>query len=180
MSKIYINYLRFLEYFFMLIGKDPMKLKLKRYRYYGSKIGKNVRAFSPVSSSESYLISIGDDTTISSGVKFITHDNSISKSSQGTDLVGPITVGKKCFIGMNSIILPGVEIADNTIIAAGSVVTKSVFNVGQIIAGNPAKSIGNVENFTQKNIEKIFNFKNLSKEEKKKLIFENENMWIKK
>lgn len=81
---------------------------------------------------------------------------------------------------MNSIILPGVEIADNTIIAAGSVVTKSVFNVGQIIAGNPAKSIGNVENFTQKNIKKIFNLKNLSKEQKKNLILENENMWIKK
>jgi serine acetyltransferase len=53
-----------------------------------------------------------------------------------------ISVGNNVFIGVNSIIMPGVKIDDNVIIAAGSVVTKSIPK-GVIIAGVPAKIIGN-------------------------------------
>lgn len=49
-------------------------------------------------------------------------------------------IGKHCFIGGKSLILPGVEIGDHCIVAAGSVVTKSVPS-GCIVAGNPAKII---------------------------------------
>ena len=47
-------------------------------------------------------------------------------------------VGKNCFIGGSSLILPGVEIGDGCVIGAGSVVTKSV-PAGCVVAGNPAK-----------------------------------------
>lgn len=49
-------------------------------------------------------------------------------------------VGENCFIGGRSLILPGVEIGDNCIVAAGAVVTKSVAP-RSIVAGNPAKVI---------------------------------------
>ncbi|MBE7191234.1 MAG: acyltransferase [Gordonia polyisoprenivorans] len=49
-------------------------------------------------------------------------------------------IGANCFIGGCSIILPGVEIGDNSIVGAGSVVTKSV-PPRSIVAGNPAKVI---------------------------------------
>jgi len=85
-------------------------------------------------------IYIGKGTIIAPNVGMITsnHDfNSFNKHSEGKDIV----IGKNCWIGMNSVILPGVSIANNTIIGAGSVVTKSFFEEKIIIAGNPAKKI---------------------------------------
>ena len=53
----------------------------------------------------------------------------------------PITVGKNSFIGARAMILPGVRIGDQAIVGAMSVVFKDVID-HQIVAGNPAKIIG--------------------------------------
>ena len=53
----------------------------------------------------------------------------------------PITVGKNSFIGARSMILPGVCIGDRAIVGAMAVVSKDVDDY-QIVAGNPAKKIG--------------------------------------
>lgn len=52
-----------------------------------------------------------------------------------------IKIGEKCWIGMNAMILPGVELGEHTIVGAGAVVTKSFKDGYCIIAGNPAKKI---------------------------------------
>jgi acetyltransferase-like isoleucine patch superfamily enzyme len=52
-----------------------------------------------------------------------------------------VRIGHDVWIGANVIVLPGVEIGDHAVIAAGSVVTKNV-KEWEIFAGNPAKSIG--------------------------------------
>lgn len=49
----------------------------------------------------------------------------------------PITIGKRCFIGMNCRILKGVSIGDNCIISAGTIITRDV-PAGHLAAGNPA------------------------------------------
>lgn len=74
--------------------------------------------------------------------------------SQGkvTDILAAISIGDKCFIGANSVILPGVTLANNVIMAAGSVVTKSFHENNIIIGGNPARVISTWEISLDKNI----------------------------
>ena len=53
----------------------------------------------------------------------------------------PITIGKNSFIGARAMILPGVSIGEKVIVGAMSVVSKDIPD-HQIVAGNPAKKIG--------------------------------------
>jgi len=85
-------------------------------------------------------IHIGKGTRIAPNVGMITSNHNLEnldKHSKGKD----IYIGKNCWIGMNSVILPGVKLGDNTIVGAGSIVTKSFENGNCIIVGNPAKII---------------------------------------
>ncbi|PYL30075.1 MAG: acyltransferase [Verrucomicrobia bacterium] len=50
---------------------------------------------------------------------------------------GPVKIGANVWIGMNAVILKGVTIGDNSVVAAGAVVTKSIAP-NTIVAGNPA------------------------------------------
>jgi acetyltransferase-like isoleucine patch superfamily enzyme len=49
-------------------------------------------------------------------------------------------IGRRCFIGARSMIMPGIVVGDGSIVAAGSVVTKDV-PARCIVAGNPAKIV---------------------------------------
>jgi acetyltransferase-like isoleucine patch superfamily enzyme len=68
-------------------------------------------------------------------------DNKILIRNQGVSRKG-IEIGENCWIGAKVTILDGVVIADNCVIAAGSVVTKS-FSKNSVIAGVPAECIKN-------------------------------------
>jgi len=57
----------------------------------------------------------------------------------------PITLGDHCWIGMNAVILPGVELGERTVVGAGSVVTKSFPEGHCVIAGNPARILRRLE-----------------------------------
>nr|WP_283244199.1 DapH/DapD/GlmU-related protein [Luoshenia tenuis] len=50
-------------------------------------------------------------------------------------------LGEKCWIGMNSVVLPGVTLGPHTVVGAGAVVTKSFPEGYCVIAGNPARMI---------------------------------------
>ncbi|XOD68502.1 MAG: acyltransferase [Flavobacteriales bacterium AspAUS03] len=119
-----------------------MKDGVKYARLLGVKIGENCRVFDCKFGSEPFLIEVGNNVTIT-GVSFLTHDGStwLFKDDKGRRyLYRKIKIGNNVFIGVNSTLLPGVNIEDDVIVAAGSVVTKSVPK-GNIVAGNPAKII---------------------------------------
>ncbi|WP_425349730.1 acyltransferase [Manganibacter manganicus] len=52
-----------------------------------------------------------------------------------------VEIGEKCWIGMNSIVLPGVILGRGTVVGAGSIVTKSFPEGNCVIAGVPAKLV---------------------------------------
>jgi len=146
--------------YFILIKKKREKY-LKSLVKLGLKLGKNVDiidkfTFDP---SHCFLISIGDNCTICPNVKLIAHDAS-SKKLLGYTKIGMINIRENCFIGDSAIILPGVTIGPNTIVAAGAVVTRGDFPPGTIIGGNPAKVIMTVVEYMKK-IENISNKKKI-------------------
>lgn len=84
-------------------------------------------------------IKIDLGTIIGPNVCIITRNHNFD-DFDSYDSSEPVEIGKKCWIGANSVILPGISIGDNVIIAAGSIVTKS-FSGPCVIGGNPAKII---------------------------------------
>ncbi len=137
-----------------IVGGKGNAFIINEFRKEGMSIGNGTHIFSNIITSEPYLIKIGSNCTISTEVCFLTHDASIGvflNRKISSDLCGKIVVGDNCFIGNKSIILYGVTIPNNTIIAAGSVVTKSIDETGCIVGGNPAKIIGKVDDFLKKN-----------------------------
>lgn len=120
--------------------------------------GEGTHINSNIAINEPHLITIGVGTTIAGNVEFVTHDNSISKVIPNTtDLFGRIIIGNNCFIGAKSVILYGVTIPDDVIVAAGSVVTKSIEQSRVIVAGNPAKIISTWEKFAKKSEQYAWN-----------------------
>lgn len=127
------------------IGKGSSK-KLKQYL---ALMGDN-NLFQPsILPSDPSLIKIHDNVKIASAVTFYNHDV-INSVFSGIDKIPYQTHGEcieifdNVFIGGHSIILGGVRIGPNAIVAAGSVVTKNV-DPGTIVGGNPAKVIGSFE-----------------------------------
>jgi len=125
---------------------------IKFFKKQGMTIGEGCNICSNITTPESHLVVLGENVTIAGNVEFVTHDNSISKVlPEFTDLFGKIIIGDNCFIGARSIIMYGVTLANNIIVASGSVVTKSFEEERIIIAGNPAKKISTWDLFAEKN-----------------------------
>ena len=88
-------------------------------------------------------IFIGRGTFIAPKTGIITTNHNphdVSKHLKPKDVI----IGENCWIGMNVVIMPGVSIGDNTVVAAGAVVTKSFSEGHLIIGGNPAKIIKSI------------------------------------
>lgn len=121
----------------------------------GLKIGDNVIFIeAPKFGSEPYLIEIGDGTKITANCTFINHDGamyvirSMEKYNDARNF-GRIKIGKNCFIGNNCTILPGVEMSDNCILGAGSVLNSSTAP-NSVFAGVPARFICTIEEYGDK------------------------------
>lgn len=87
-------------------------------------------------------ITFGNNVFIAPNCGFYTagHALDVEQRNQGLEVALPITVGNNVWIGGGVSVLPGVSIGDDTIIGAGSVVTKDIPS-GVIAAGNPCRVI---------------------------------------
>ncbi|MGN0503614.1 MAG: acyltransferase [Ruminococcus sp.] len=127
-----------------------LKIKIDQFKEQGGKCGENFKFYCDMPG-EPFLVEIGDNVTIAAGTSLLTHDNSVIKLNiDATDYFGKVKIGDYCFIGIKSIIMPGVELGERTIVGAGSVVTKSFPEGNVVICGNPAKIICTVDDFRNK------------------------------
>ena len=164
--------LRLEQKFFSIVQRFNYKYYLKNFPYYLKRIGVN---FSGDISKTGFIasdvmfdsleygkfITLGESTIISGNVLFLVHDYSIGSAMYALGLakkgnlphfLKEIKVGNNCFIGTRSLILPGTEIGDNTIVGAGSVV-KGKIPSNVIIAGNPARIVKTTKEFAEYHIQ---------------------------
>jgi len=118
------------------------KLRASFHRLRGVKIGKNVEIGYHVNIENLYphLVQIDNGATITAGCVIAAHDASYAYARGGKFIVKRVHICEKAFIGVNSVILPGVTIGKRAIVGAGSVVNKDVED-DAVVAGVPAKRL---------------------------------------
>ena len=103
---------------------DPRKNELLRQIM--GELWEGVTVLSPVYFDYGSLTKLGSGTFVNHGCYFMDG--------------GTITIGKNCWLGAGVIVMPGVTIGDNTVIGAGSVVTKDI-PANVVAVGNPCRVV---------------------------------------
>lgn len=109
------------------------------------KIGNNVGISGATIYARKEIV-IGDNTNIGGNTKILDNDfhpiEVEARMANDREKIGtkPISIGKNCFIGCNSLILKGTQLGDNCVVGAGAVVC-GTFDANSVIAGNPARVI---------------------------------------
>ena len=141
--------------------------KSKRYAYYakmkrlisrGLVIGQNVTILPSVIIDQTYpyLIHIGNNSSISSEVRLLAHDATSFKFTDGYTRLGKVIIKDNCFIGERAVVLPGVTIGPNALVAAGSVVNRDV-PPNTCVAGVPARVYAKFDDFLKRQQEQLQN-----------------------
>jgi acetyltransferase-like isoleucine patch superfamily enzyme len=151
-----------LKFFIGLLAYADSRMYMKYYNWLLKKSGLKINGTprfiaKSVKFDDFDKISLGNRLVVSMNVHFLTHDYSYTTALIALDqipqtdigILRNITVGNNVFIGMNSIILPGTNIGDNTIVGAGSVVRGNIPEFS-IVAGNPAVVISDIRQYAEK------------------------------
>lgn len=117
---------------------------------------------------EPWCINLGNHVYITDDVKFVTHDGGtliFRHLVPDLEITKPITVGDYVYFGTRSMIMPGVTIGNNCIIAAGAVVTRDVPD-NSVVAGVPARVIKSADEYFEKIKRESLHLGHLKYEEK--------------
>lgn len=123
---------------------------------------------------EPWCITLGDNVHITREVLFITHDGGTllyRKYVKDLEITKPIVVGNDVYIGVRSIIMPGVTIGNNVIVGAGAVVTKDVPD-NSVVVGVPARVIKSSDEYFEKIKQESLHLGHLKGKEKDKALRE--------
>lgn len=153
----------------------------KYARHLGVQIGQNCLISTRYWSSEPYLIKIGNNVQVTDNVSFHTHGggNCVRKNYPDFEVFGKILIEDWAYIGAWSHIMAGVTIGEGALVAAGSVVTKSV-EPHTVVGGNPARYICTTHEFYELN-KKFCIGRRLSKAEKRNILLNlSEEQFLKK
>lgn len=132
-------------------NRDPIGFA----RSLGVRVGSNVRFYGisrGMFGSEPWLIKIGNNVFITAGVNFVTHDGGsliLRKEVPDLEWSAPITIGNDVYIGVQSLILPGVRIGNRCVVGARSVVTKDIPD-NSVAVGAPARPICTTDQYLDK------------------------------
>lgn len=110
----------------------------------GNKVTVNAYKQSPaiINAYERANINIGDECLFSNGVELHTSDyHSLMQNGVRYNRSSDIEVGKHTWLGLRTVVLKGIIIAPDTVVAACSVVTNSIYESNMLIAGSPAKVV---------------------------------------
>ncbi|MER7442043.1 DapH/DapD/GlmU-related protein [Micromonospora avicenniae] len=102
--------------------------------------------------SEPWLITLGDNVYITAGVQFVTHDGGtliLRREYPDLEWTAPIVVGDNVYIGIRSIILPGVTIGNRCVIGAGSIVATDIPD-NTVAAGVPARPVRSTDDYLER------------------------------
>ena len=88
-------------------------------------------------------ITIEDDVLVGPNVQLITENHPTNPSERKSLDLKSILIQKNAWIGAGAIILPGVTVGENSVVAAGSVVTKDI-PANTVVGGVPAKFIKSI------------------------------------
>lgn len=104
-----------------------------------------------ITSFEPYKIEIGKDCMFSADIVIMNTDvhkiydtTTKLKTNEGKE----ISIGNHVWLGIRTIVLKGVNIGDNSIVAAGSIVTKDV-KANTVVSGNPARQVKENRNWSR-------------------------------
>lgn len=91
-------------------------------------------------------VTFGDNVFIGPNCSFYTasHPIDAKQRNEGLETAHPIQVGNNVWFGGNVVVLPGISIGNNSVIGAGSVVTKDIPD-NVVAVGNPCKPVRNIE-----------------------------------
>ncbi len=156
-AQIFINKLTFMSFILKLIHKSFLYIYAlidheAFAKHIGVNLGHNVHIYgNPIKmfGTEPWCITLGNNVHLTRDVVFITHDGGtllFRDKNPDLEITKPIIVGNNVYIGIRSLILPGVNIGNNCIIAAGSVVTKNVPD-NSVVGGIPAKHIKSIDQY---------------------------------
>lgn len=138
-------------------------------------LGKNVELYTLSFGTEPYLISIHDDAVCAADVKFVNHDVSVHRickrhglDRDEIDKVGSIELFENCFVGHSTILMPNCSVGRNSVVGAGSIVTKHIPD-NEVWAGVPAHFIMKVEDYDKKMMEASAKFPWMPAEKKRSM-----------